>query len=375
MKKIVNGIIIPLILSALISCGDFMDTHKEYIEDGEIIYAPKVASVIFFAGMNRIECQYMLYKSPNVRSVDLYWNEGMDSLIMPVTPTAGIDLFSVIIPNLEEKSYTFNARTTDLHGHKSLYLTNFGTSYGEVYKSTLTGRRVNTVELIDKNDIGTGSISLFAASEDLVRTEIRYQKSDGSTDIVVAKQNENTVFCPDALPGSTFEARSLYIPEPVAIDTFATAWTTYGTAFATSYQYDRSDWEVLEVSDETAGEGGSALIDGNLATYWSSQRTPVAPLPHWAIIDMKSPKNIVRFDIYRRSGNTDTRTVECYLGDSPEETGSWILIGEGTFTTGGRLEIESTDKLTRGRYLKIKLPDSNRAPYTNLAEVYPYGGL
>ena len=88
MKKIVNGIIIPLILSALISCGDFMDVHKEYIKDGEIIYAPKVAAVTFLAGMNRIEFRYSLYKSPNVRSVDLYWNDGADSLIMPVTPSA-----------------------------------------------------------------------------------------------------------------------------------------------------------------------------------------------------------------------------------------------------------------------------------------------
>ena len=373
MKKIQKGFFFLIILSVFASCGDFMDVHKEYIKDGEIIYAPKLGAISFIAGRNRIEFQYVLYKSPNVRSVDLYWNDGMDSLIIPVTPSAGIDVFATIIPNLAEKSYTFKARTTDSYGHKSLYLTNFGTAYGEIYQSTLSGRRIRNVELIDKDDIGTGRIAMFSAAEGMVRTEIRYQKSDGATAVLIF-QNKDTVFCPGVLPGSKFEARSLFIPEPQSIDTFTTAWTTHATAFATAYQYDRSKWKVLEVSDENPNNLAETILDGNLGTYWASQSG--TPLPHWVIIDMQSPRNIVKFDIYRRSGNSDTKTVECYLGDSPVESDPWTLIAEGTFpTSGGRLEIESTDKITRGRYLKIRLPDSNRAPNTFVAEIYPYGGL
>jgi len=377
MKQIYKGLLILLILSGFASCQDFMDIHKEYIKDGEIIYAPKIDSMVFIAGHNRIEFRYWLYKSPNVRSVDLYWNNGMDSLIIPVTPTAEIDSFYTIIPNLEEKAYTFDARTTDLYGHKSLYLTNFGTSYGEEFSSTLSSRRINTVELIEESGVVKGSISLFSAGVGLVRTEIRYQKEDGTTVIAVAQPNESVVVCPYAKSESVFEIRSLYIPETEAIDTFATAWTAYGTTFPPIYQYNRSEWEVLEVSDETESDGGGkkTLIDGNLNSFWHSQWDGGnAPLPHWAIIDMKSPKNIVKFDIYRRHDNTDSKTVEYYVGDSPDESGTWTKIGSGVFpSTGDKLEIESTDKVTKGRYLKLVLPDSNRNPFTSIAEIYPYG--
>jgi len=379
MKRIYNRLLILLlILSSFVACQDFMDIHKEYIEGGEIIYAPKVDSMVFIAGHNRLQFRYWLYKSPNVRSVDLYWNSGADSLIIPVTPSAGIDSFQAIIPNLEEKSYTFNVRTTDLFGHKSLFLTDFGTAYGELYRSTLSSRRINTIELKEENNLVGGSISLFSASTGLVRTEVRYQKADGTTAVVAALPNENVLACLNAKPGSTFESRSLYIPETEAVDTFATNWTYYDTSFPSIYLYDRSTWEVLEVSDQTASDGGgmTTIIDGDLGTYWHSQWDGGdAPLPHWAIIDMKTAKNIVKFDIYRRRGNTDTRTVECYLSDSPDAEGTWTKIGEGQFSSGDMLTIDPTDKVTKGRYLKIFLPDSNRNPFTSIAEVYPYGGV
>ena len=100
---------------------------------------------------------------------------------------------------------------------------------------------------------------------------------------------------PDVKPGSTFEYRSLYIPEEVAIDTFATAWKEYETPFPTEYKHDRSSWEVLSVSDVSTSEGDSSSIT----------------IP--GSIDMK------------------------------------------------------------GRYLKLLLSDSNREPYTSVAEVYVYG--
>lgn len=377
MKQIYKGLLILLILSGFASCQDFMDIHKKYIEGGEIIYAPKVDSMVFIAGQNRLEFRYWLYKSPNVRSVDLFWNNGMDSLIIPVTPSAGIDSFATIIPNLDEKSYTFNARTTDSYGHTSLFLTAFGTVYGENYRSFLSSQRINTVGLVEESGEVKGSITLYTGDIGLVRTEIRYTTNAGASSTVIANAGEDAVTCIDPQPGSAFETRSLYIPETEAVDTFATDWAFYETAFPSIYRYDRSTWEVLEVSDQTASDGGGKdmLIDGDLGTYWHSMwDNGNAPVPHWAIIDMKSPKNIVQFDIYRRQGNTDSKTVECYLGDTPDAEGDWTLIGEGQYTSGDLLTIETTDKVTTGRYLKIVLPDSNRDPFTSIAEVYPYGG-
>ena len=271
MKRICNGLWIFLILTACFSCTDFMDFHKEYInKDGEIVYAPKIESLVFLSGRNRLKFQFWLNQSPNVRSVDLYWNDDKDSLIIPVTPTADRDSFAVIVPNLEEKIYSFKARTTDLYGHKSLFMTGLATVYGEDYESTLNPRNINALTFKEVAGEAQGLVSLFAALyEGQISTEIRYQQNNGSTAIISVKNNESEVFCPEAKAGSFVECRSLYVPEAGAIDTFATAWKTSATAFPSIYEYNCSTWTIVSVSSEEASVGIASNIlksSGNWCT-------------------------------------------------------------------------------------------------------------
>jgi hypothetical protein len=58
------------------------------------------------------------------------------------------------------------------------------------------------------------------------------------------------------------------------------------------------------------------------------------------------------------------------IGD-PAST-EWVLAGEGQFTTGDKLRVDVATG-SRGRYMKLYLPDSNRAPFTAVAEVNVYG--
>ena len=106
MKRIYSLAILATFILSFTSCEDFMDMHKEYIKGGEIIYAPKPDSVYFIAGKGRVLFNCRTYNAPNVRSIDVYWNDGLDSLII-----------SVILDNLEEKSYTFKIQATDNFGH------------------------------------------------------------------------------------------------------------------------------------------------------------------------------------------------------------------------------------------------------------------
>jgi len=132
------------------------------------------------------------------------------------------------------------------------------------------------------------------------------------------------------------------------------------------------DWKVLAVSDETASDGGgmNTLLDGNTSNWWHSQWSGGnAPLPHWALIDMITPKSLVAITTYRRPGNTDTKTVRYYVGDEPDaDSDTWTLVAEGAFTTGNSLVVETTSSKS-GRYLKLVLPDSNRDPFTSVAEI------
>lgn len=374
MKRIYSLVVFVISVLFFTSCDDFMDVHKEYIEGGEIIYAPKPDSVNFIAGEGRILFNCRTYNAPNVRSVDVYWNDRLDSLIIPVELSTGYDSISVILDNMEEKSYTFNIQTTDNFGHKSLFVTSFGTSYGDVYRATLNDRGIKSLSLSDKE----GTIEWYSAPMHLVRNEIRYIKNDGSQTTVKISSIDNLAKLPDVKPGSTFEYRSLYIPEEVAIDTFATAWKEYETPFPTEYKYDRSSWEVLSVSDVSTSEGGgmTTLIDGDLSTYWqSAYEGGDAPLPHWAVIDMQTPKNISRVELYRRAGNKDAKSIELYVSDHPDANAvGWIQIGTVVFEEGDSSSITIPGSIDmKGRYLKLLLPDSNREPYTSVAEVYVYG--
>lgn len=375
MKRIYSLAILAASILSFTSCEDFMDMHEEYIEGGEIIYAPKPDSVSFIAGKGRVLFNCRTYNAPNVRSIDVYWNDGLDSLIIPVELKTGYDSISVILDNLEEKSYTFNIQTTDNFGHKSLFMTDFGTSYGDTYQATLNDRLIESLSLSDQE----GTIKWYYAPQYLVRSEVRYVKKDGSQAIAKVPSTDDLVLLPDVKSGSTFEYRSLYIPEAAAIDTFATAWKEYETPFPTEYKYDRSLWKVLSVSDVSTSEGGGmdALIDDDLRTYWqSAYEGGDAPLPHWAVIDMQTPKKISKVELYRRTGNKDTKSIELYVSEHPEaETADWIKIGTAVFDEGdsSSITLPETIGAGKGRYLKLLLPDSNREPYTSVAEVYVYG--
>lgn len=159
MKRIYSLVAFAVSVLFFTSCDDFMDVHKEYIEGGEIIYAPKPDSVNFIAGEGRILFNCRTYNAPNVRSVDVYWNDRLDSLIIPVELSTGYDSISVILDNMEEKSYTFNIQTTDNFGHKSLFVTSFGTSYGDTYRATLNDRGIKSLSLSDKE----GTIEWYSA--------------------------------------------------------------------------------------------------------------------------------------------------------------------------------------------------------------------
>ena len=375
MKRIHYILLSFTLLFTVFSCESFMDVHKDYIKDGEIIYAPKVDSMVFIAGREQLLFRCWLYNSPNVRSVDLYWNEGADSLIIPVTPATGLDSFNTVIPNLEEKSYLFEVRTTDIFGHKSLWTTDFGNTYGANYQATLGNRRVNAISLAEKDGIIQGAITFFSAATLQTGTEVRYTKSDGTTATVTLPSSRNEILCPDAKAGASFATRSFYIPEKESIDTFATEWVTHATAFPLIYLYDRSGWRVHSVSDETASDGGgmNTVIDGNLSSYWHSQWSGGnAPLPHWLIIDLGKALNAAQIDLYRRQNSTDTKKVEIYLGDAPDADGAWTKIAE-TEVNANKMAVTPTDKTTQGRYLKLIFVSSNRDPFTNLAEIYMYG--
>ena len=130
MKRIYDNLLLLLLcLSGLCSCDDVMDTHKAFIQGGEIIYAPMPDTIFFVAGKNRVELNYEISKAPNVKFMNVYWDNGAGSLVVPLELSSGTEKGKVILDDMEEKSYTFTVELQDSYGHKSLKTTGIGSSY------------------------------------------------------------------------------------------------------------------------------------------------------------------------------------------------------------------------------------------------------
>lgn len=221
MKKYTLAIIPLLAILLFMSCDGFMDIHKDYIKDGEIIYAPKPDTISFNSGNGRLLFKCRTYNATNVETINVYWNDHLDSLIIPVELKTGYDSISVILDNMIEKSYTFNVRTTDIFGHKSLYATDFGVSYGEIYISSLSNRRIKSINVIE----GITKVEWYSSMKGMVETEIKYLNAENKEVVTKVLAEDYEVELENALPNSPIEYRSMYKPDKFSIDTLATDWS------------------------------------------------------------------------------------------------------------------------------------------------------
>ena len=422
MKKM-NRFCIFAITMILIfaSCEDMMDVHKQFIGDSEIVYAPKLDSLTFYAGQNRVYFKFWTYNATNLKSVDLYWDK--DSVIIPVSFSSGRDSMLVVVPCSEEKSYAFRTRTTDIFGNHSLWSVGFANSFGNFFIQSLMNRAVKGFKVIN----GTGEVSWFPPAANLVRSEVRYKDNGGKAQLVNVPGNEFITNCP-GLTTNRFEVRSFFLPEPDAIDTFAVAWESVRPL----YQFSRADWSV-KYCDSWHGmpslTGTSNMphfiFDGDFNTFWHSNYATYAaglnpldptvtrdPCPHTIVIDMGELLDISQVDVYRRLKNTNAQTVIAYaqgvddkvltqndfewLGNTPVtyvnhthfknyhypgvENDHWVELGRIEYpsdaldTPEKNLRIiDVSTKNIRSRYIKLILPNSRSNSNISLAELFVWG--
>src|SRR3546814_17804617 len=75
-------------------------------------------SLVIRPGYKRVELSWLALSDPTVTKAMVYWNNGRDSVEVPINKTTGIDTVRVMIDNLQERIYTFEIVTYDNDGHK-----------------------------------------------------------------------------------------------------------------------------------------------------------------------------------------------------------------------------------------------------------------
>lgn len=330
MKKILS-IIIPLTALAFVfaGCSDMNEKHELFMEEGERIYIGKVDSLKVFPGENCVNLRFWA-SDPRVKSVGFYWTPYSDSLLTDIQKTSPVDSFEVFIGEasgsnpIQEGSYMLKAVTYDNAGHSSIPYETTMTIYGDRYRSTLTNRVLSSMEYTNE----TGSLSLYFAgplNEQDMGIEISYTDRDGNTQKEVIPNAEITspvTFTNVDVEKGVFY-RTMFLPEPTAIDTFFT---------------DFSPIEIVEVVNvalnkpvQTSGNYNSKYIGPNAvdgiiseASRWLSARSG----EHWIEIDLEEEYTINAIKTWTGSGGFNSPTVNFFF--QAEINGEWVNILEIT---------------------------------------------
>ena len=217
MKRIfyITGLSLLLCLGA---CQKMEDVHKQYLDDGEIIYSPKPLKVMALSGRERVLIKYLLNNAVNVNNCIIEWEEGAYSKEINISPDVPSDTLEVLVENLEEKTYLFNIYTIDGKGNRSIKVPVTGASYGAKYESTLTNRPLKSYNV----DSISGSMMLVwgVPDENNIGVNLTYSDSSGTIKELWVKPVTDTTIIANWGIKDSLTMSSYYLPDSMAIDTF-----------------------------------------------------------------------------------------------------------------------------------------------------------
>jgi hypothetical protein len=124
---------------------------------------------------------------------------------------------------------------------------------------------------------------------------------------------------------------------------------------------------VLKADSELPNYPPSAAIDGDPASFWHANTTP---LPHYLILDLGKSMTVKGLTYLGRqdSANGRIKQFRIYLGNDPKAFGK--PVAEGEFANVTTLQICVFPHPASGRYLKLEaLSEVSGQPFTTAAEV------
>jgi len=216
MKYIIISVFAILYLFP--SCTDMNDLHNVYLENGERIYVGKLDSAYIFPGKERVKLRYWS-SDPRSQKMIIYWQNRSDSLLVDITTKNAGDSSELIIADLPEFYHIFEivSMTAEL-SNKSIPYSVSGSVYAEKYEGTLTNRGVKDLYLDTVSNNWT--IDWLGKVENGIGAEIVYTDLNGNPRELYAPMSEDAVVVEELK--SDLKYRTLYLPEPDAIDTFYT---------------------------------------------------------------------------------------------------------------------------------------------------------
>jgi hypothetical protein len=227
MKQYRVGIqmgLLALLLAGVVASCRKMDDFKKYAEGGELIYPATFDSLKVIAGNGRVLITGLLAGDPNVTKYRIFWNSGSDSLENTIARKGRTDTLKQIITKLPEGPMTFTLRTYDNKGNVSIPMTVTGNIYGANYQASVTDRGnravLATVLLADGSaQLGWADVDAYVG---VLGMHIRYYDANDKLHdtVVVSKLKDQLTSLPGVSVLKPITYNTLFLPEPVGIDTF-----------------------------------------------------------------------------------------------------------------------------------------------------------
>jgi len=383
---------LSLCVFTMMACSK-MDDYRKYTNEKEMVYSGKADSLVVYPGKNRVMLSWILVSDPKISKARVYWRNKADSVEVPITRGPGVDTVKVVLENMEEGSYSFEVVT--FHQDQEVrsvpaYIS--GRVYGERYRTTLLDRALLKTEVLANEAVKLQ----FAANPDtlMMRVEVEYKAKDGKTKVLTVKNNVNDVTINDYSRLSSFNYRTLFIPDPKAIDTFYTESKKVTPVF--EKLLNKSLFADVTFPGDAliyVNEKGIAkrnIWDGKFSANFA---LPYGDYTNVTTNDTKSPLHItvdlgvtehlrrLRLNHYYTYTNRAPRKYEIWGAENPAADGSWegwtkladfeqvkpTAAGADKTAWEAGDNINFSRNLPKVRYLRIRCTQNWRGGDTNFA--------
>lgn len=337
IQKVKNMLllVLPLLIISLLSACSKMDDYKKFTEGGEFSYTGKLDSVNVISGKYRAIINGLFIADPKVKKCVIYWNNKVDSVVIPITRTSSIDTLNYSINNLTEGIYNFIIYTYDGDGNRSIPVYKTGRVYGDRYQGSLMNRDIN-VAVTDESNKTEIQWSGMDRLSGVFATEVIYKDVDDEEHTIRTSIDQNTTLLTNFKESSSIRYRTLFLPDTTCIDTFY-------TDFVSVYipKFIKQDLTATYLKNAGTNFAYSSI---NSANRWGI-------LADWAT--NSAIKNASGFGGFERKNNVGVLSLEAGWGLPNVTNGhiyQTITLPAGTYT----FEIGGLDQNTGGtRYMLV----------------------
>lgn len=382
-----------MILAYLVSfsCDDMESIHKNYL-NGENIYAGKLDSLKIRPGYKRLELNGLTNFLGNSSKLIVKYEES--EKIFKIDDDLG-DEMSVIIDDLEEKTYELNVRTSDESGNLSVPQTVAGFAVGDIFSSNQDSRKI-----IDFSSNAEGTFANFygnSDSEHVIFTEINYETESSENFIDTIFYEDNSIKLNDFKPLGKMETSSFLESGRNGIDTISIETLEYTLPNLPYSELSKELIQIVKMPSDISGEYQNAdpknhLFDGisdwngdNSKTFFSSP----SDIPHHFTIDLgvKTIVRKVRLDMPSIGNDNNPTAIQIWARENLESAEiassteqnlrnvGWKLLSEKNIA-GENIKSENVyipynnDKM---RYLRFRVLSTVKNIHSQLTEITVYG--